>query len=131
MQTVAELGHQTEASKTQQCHRITPGLHAFLIPVTHFGLDPAHVMRDVELLQHFKKCRVRCAVKMVIALDRQTGKIKTGRHATDSIICLEHHRLMTIPGQLIGDSQSHRASTEHGYTFTHDQNSRTTLLYTG
>ena len=68
---------------------------------------------------------------MVITLNRQTGKIKTGRHATDSIVGFKHDRLVTIAGQLKGDSQSHWASAEHGYTFTHDQNSRTTVLYTG
>ena len=114
MQAVAEFRDHAQSLETEQRERIAPGLHALLVPVTHLRLDPVHLVSDAEFIEHLQEGGVRCAVEVVIALDLQAIEIEAGGHAANAIVSLEHHRLVAIARQLIGDGQTHRSGAEHG-----------------
>ena len=114
VQAIAQLGHQAQTLESEQRHGIAPRLKPILEPVAHAGFCPAHPVGQAQLVQHLQEGMVRDAVEVVVAFDVQAAKVEGGRHATHAVVGLEHHGLMTIQCQLIGNGQPHGAGSQYG-----------------
>ena len=114
VQAIAQLGHHAQTLEAEQRHGIAPGLQPVLEPVAHAGFRPAHPVGQTQLVQYLQEGMVRDAVEVVVAFDVQAAKVEGGRHAPHAVVGLEHHGLITIQCQLIGNSQPHGAGSQYG-----------------